>query len=221
MARWSGFAAGAVVVVGAALVTGASVPRPADGPLARERAAAGLGPKTMYFNTAQVMREYKRAITLVAKLNGQRTELSVDLVAYRAMLADLQETQKVGKDARPVDDTRVAWIAADITAIQRLVEDADRDITKTLNDRASAIIAELYDEIQAVVAEVARERGLVAVLAYPDAVTPEEKDNAYLKELKLKPPAAQPFYLDPSVDCSGEIVRRLNARYAAEKPGQD
>lgn len=100
--------------------------------------------------------------------------------------------------------------------VSRRIEDMDREINKIMNERASAIIVELYDEIYATTAAVARDHGATAVLAYPDAVTPEERESAFIKELKLKPPAAQPFYLDPSVEYSDEIIRRLNEKLAGE-----
>jgi hypothetical protein len=52
--------------------------------------------------------------------------------------------------------------------------------------------------------------GYHLVLAYPDAVTPEEKSNPYLKELKLKPPAAQPFFVAGHVDLTKLVVDTLN-----------
>jgi hypothetical protein len=63
---------------------------------------------------------------------------------------------------------------------------------------------------------MAKEQGLVAVLAYPDAITPDQLANPQVKEMKLKPPAAYPFYLDPSVDYTDELIKRLNAKYAAD-----
>ena len=47
------------------------------------------------------------------------------------------------------------------------------------------------------------------------AVTDEEKKSPYLKELKLKPPAAQPFYVAPQVDVTGVVVATLNKWYPA------
>jgi hypothetical protein len=64
---------------------------------------------------------------------------------------------------------------------------------------------------------MAKEHGLVAVLTYPDAVTPEEAQDPMIKELKLKPPAAQPFYLDPSVDYTDELIKRLNEKFEIKR----
>jgi len=154
------------------------------------------------------MREYKRAKTGVERLNAKRNRLAANLTGLRGMYADLQTRAKKTEDAKEKDQ-----IAEDLIMLARRIEDMDREINKILNDRASLIIAELYDEIYTAVSAMAREHNLTAVLAYPDAVTKEELDSPFIKELKLKPPAAQPFYLDPSADYSDEIIRRLNDKF--------
>jgi hypothetical protein len=104
--------------------------------------------------------------------------------------------------------------------ISRRIEDAARAGDKLLNEHASEVIGGIHDEIRMATAEMARAHGLAAVLAYPDAVTPEEANNPMIKELRLKPPAAMPFYLDPSVDYTQELIERLNAKFAAENDGK-
>ena len=86
-------------------------------------------------------------------------------------------------------------------------------MNKLLNDEASKIISKLYDEIKMVVDKTAEMNAYHIVFAYPDAVTPEEQANPYLKELKLKPPAAQPFFVSKQVDITGIVVQTLNAWY--------
>ena len=49
-----------------------------------------------------------------------------------------------------------------------------RKINKALNDDASAIISELYDQIKTVVDKTAEMNGYHIVFAYPDAVTDKE-----------------------------------------------
>ena len=71
-------------------------------------------------------------------------------------------------------------------------------------------IPKLYDEIKVVVDRTAEVNRYQIVFAYPDAVTPEEQANPYLKELKLKPPAAQPFFVHKDVDITGVVVQALN-----------
>jgi Skp family chaperone for outer membrane proteins len=216
MIRWSVLVAGVVAASAAAFVAGAAVPDKGARPPAEVKADAGkpavvVGQKTGYFNMAKVMRDYKRAKTAVERLNARRDRLAANLFGLRNMYTELQ-----GQGQRAADPKRKDEIADDMIRLARQVEDADRVLNKMLNDKATFIIVELYDEIYATVEAVAREQGLVAVLAYPDAVTREEKESPQIKELKLKPPAAHPFYLDPSGDYSDEIIRRLNDRFQAE-----
>ncbi len=104
--------------------------------------------------------------------------------------------------------------------ISRQIEDGTRAGEKLLATRAAEVIGAVHDEIREATAEMAREHGLAAVIAFPDAVTPEEANNPMVKELKLKPPAAQPFYLDPSVDYTQELIERLNAKFAVDNDGK-
>ncbi len=206
---------------GQRLVTGSSVPpKPFAGALKPDEIKAGdtLGQKTGYFNMAHVMREYRRAQTSVARLNDRKNRMSANLLALRGMYTDLQAAVQAEKSKGPanVDLRCVEEMSHDMLMLARRVEDLDRDVSKLLNNQATTIIVELYDDIRAAVVEMSREHGLVAVLAYPDAVTPEELNNPQIKELKLKPPAAQPFYLDPSVDYTDELIQKLNAKFAAD-----
>jgi hypothetical protein len=98
-------------------------------------------------------------------------------------------------------------------ALVRAIEDEDRKINKELNDSASAIISDLYDKMKAVVDKTAELNGYHIVFAYPDAVTAEELKNPYIKELKLKPPAAQPFYVASHADITAVVVKTLNTWY--------
>ena len=216
MIRWSVLAAGAVAVMGAAFVTGAAVPtktaRPPNEVKADARPPVAIGPRTGYFNMAKVMRDSRKAKTALERLNARRERLAANLVGVRNMYADLQAVaQKPTTGAKKKDET-----TEDMRMLARQIEDMDRALNKMLNERASVIIVEIYDDIRAVTTAVAQESGLVALLAFPDAVTREEAENPLIKELKLKPPALQPFYLDPSVDYSDEILRRLNDKFAAE-----
>ncbi len=217
MIRWSVLVAAVMVAAAAAFVAGAAaVPnRAVKGPASTKaevaRPAVVVGQKTGYFNMAKVMREYRRAQTSVQRLNTRKLRLSANLVGLRNMYTALQGISQTTTDPR-----RKEQLSEDMVRLMRQIEDTDRVLNRMLNDKATFIIVELYDEIYATVEAVARENGLVALIAYPDAVTREERENPQIKELKLKPPAAQPFYLDPSVEFSDEIVRRLNEKFKAE-----
>jgi Skp family chaperone for outer membrane proteins len=220
MVRMSVLAAGAAVVVGAAFVTGTSVPPRSlpDTAKPEEARFVFVTQKTGYFNMAAVIREYKRAKTAVQRLNERRDRMSGNIRGLRAMHSELKvwhdaEQKKLVSDR---DVKRMHRISGELLLLSRQIEDREGEMNRLLNDQATIIISELYDEIHAVAVEMAREHGLVALLAYPDAVTEEEWASPQVKELKLKPPAAQPFYLDPSVDYTAEIHERLNNKFVED-----
>ena len=219
MVRWSVLAAGAAVVAGAAFVTGASIPPKAPpGPIKVEAQAIGvLAQKTGYFNMAAIMRENKRAKTIIERLNAKKVRMGANLVGMKAMHDELKVNLEAENKKSPIQKTkeREYQMGRDLVALGRRIEDTARAADKLLNDRAAELIVEIHDELRATTAEMAREHGLAVVIAYPDAVTPEEANNPMIKEMKLKPPAAQPFYLDPSVDYTQELLERLNAKFAA------
>lgn len=218
MVRWNLVAAGGAVIVGAALVTGASIPPPTQfvGPQKPTTVKAPvLGQRTGYFNMAKVMREYRRARVGVEMLNARRMRMGANLIGLKGMFTDLQATVQ-----RATDDEQKYRLTQDVVMLARKIEDLDRELTKLLNNQATEVIVGLYDEMSAEAAELARENGLVALLAYPDAVGPEEAANPAIKELRLKPAAAHPFYLDPSVDFTDELIQRLNAKFTAENDGK-
>jgi Skp family chaperone for outer membrane proteins len=206
----------AAAIVGAAFVSGASVPTGAaslpKGVDEKKADAAKppvvIGQKTGVFNMAAVMRDFGQAKYQVWLLNKRKVELSKQLVAWRAEYTKLQTELREKPDHPKKED-----MTQDMLDLTRRIEAADRKIGKQLNDEASAIIADLYDKMKAVVDKTAELDGFQLVFAYPDAVTPEELKSAYIKELKLKPPAAQPFYVAQGVDITAAVVRTLNEWY--------
>ena len=55
--------------------------------------------------------------------------------------------------------------------------------------------------------------GFDLVLAYPDAITAEEMTSPLYYDLKLRPPAAMPFYVSPSVDMTDVLITTLNTNF--------
>src|SRR5262245_3188030 len=172
--------------------------------------APSARPTIAVFNMAAVMREFGEAKYKVYLLNKKRTDMSKDLLNWRGQYLEIQKTLQTNPN-HPEKDK----LTKQIVDLARAIEDKDNEINKALNKDASDIISDLYDKIKLVVDKTAEMNGYHIVFAYPDAVTPEEHKSAYIKELKLKPPAAQPFYVAPHVDITGVVVKTLNSWYAA------
>jgi Skp family chaperone for outer membrane proteins len=173
-------------------------------------------PVIAVFNMAAVMREFGQAKFQVYQLNEKRKGMSKELVAWRAEYIKLQED---------MPKTTVESIRSDMAKrmldLSRRIQDKDAEVNKALNDEASAIISKLYDQIKTVVDKTAEMNGYHIVFAYPDAVTAEEINSAMVKELKLKPPAAQPFFVAKHVDLTGVVIQTLNAWYPAPEVPKD
>ena len=199
---------GGMIYLAGATQAQPGVPAPgAPAPTAQAR------PTIAVFNMAAVMRDYNKAKLQVYLLNKQRIAQSGDLVKWRTEYIETQKVAQVSADPRQKED-----LGRKLLELARKIEDKDRDINAALNKEASNIISGLYDEIKTVVDKTAEMNGYHVVFAYPDAVTAEEKNNPFLKELKLKPPAAQPFYVAPQVDVTGVVIGTLNKWYPAIDP---
>ncbi|HEY1188927.1 MAG TPA: OmpH family outer membrane protein [Gemmata sp.] len=204
-------------VLGAAFVSGASVSSSAK-PIDEKRPDTAkppivVGQKTAVFNMAGVMRDFNQAKYQVYLLNEKKTELSKQILTWRAEYVAIQNTLKEKPDHPQKDE-----LSKKMLGLSRKIEDEDREINKQLNTEASVIISDLYDMIKAMVDTTAKENGFQIVFAYPDAVTPEERNSPYIKELKLKPPAAQPFYVAPEADITAPVVKALNEKHPPIDP---
>jgi Skp family chaperone for outer membrane proteins len=209
MARWNILAAAAVCVAAAALVTRAAGPQAAADAAKPDEAKAAAGQKIGFFNVLRVLKQCKRSAAMTGQLNGLRFSMSLKLVEWKGQLAKLEE------GSEPKDEEARDARAKEVMQLTRKIEDREREINKALAERTTEFIGELHDDLRAVSADAARANGLSALLAYPDVVNPEEMQFPQVKELKLKPPAATPFYLDPKVDYTDELIKRLNDKFAA------
>jgi Skp family chaperone for outer membrane proteins len=174
---------------------------------------AATRPTIAVFNMAAVMRDFGQAKYQVWLLNSRKTEMSKGLLQWRGEYVQIQQDLARNPN-HPEKDAK----QQKMVTLMRQIEDENNKINKQLNDEASSIIGELYDKMKNVVDKTAEMNGYHIVFAYPDAVTAEELRSPYIKELKLKPPAAQPFYVAPHADITQVVVKTLNAWFPPVDP---
>jgi Skp family chaperone for outer membrane proteins len=165
------------------------------------------------FNYLKVMKEYQKWQFFSAAMNKERATQSQGLVAIRGQIVDLESKAR----AETVQAKRVE-LEQQIVALQRKLEDTQRAMQKDIDDKSSAHLRTLFGEIRNVVDAVATTNGFSLVFAYPDAVAPEEMSSPMYFEMKLRSPAAMPFYVSPSVDITPVVVATLNKHYPAPGP---
>ena len=209
MNRLYALAVGALALGGVALVSGSPVVMKTVDEK-KEGAEKPDRPTTAAFNIVAVKRDFGWAKHQAWVLNNKRREMSREMVAWRTEFVQHQrDLQK--HPQHPEAELKEQRMVT----LSRMIEDKDRQINKQLNDDTSVVIADLHDKISLVVNKVAEMNGYHIVFAYPDAVTPAGVRSPHNLELKLKPPAAQPYYVAPKADVTAVVVKTLNAWFPA------
>ena len=170
--------------------------------------APRAGGKMAVFNVARVMKDYKRWQHFAAVMNQKRTNAAAELGKIRSEIADLQD--KIQKEAVQTKKDEMTKL---LVEKQRTFEDRERAIRKMLDDESAGYLRGLFAEIQQAVKAIVDTNGFDIVLSYPDAITAEETNSPLYYDLKLRPPAAMPFYVAPSADMTDVLIATLNKHF--------
>mgnify|MGYP005843793163 CR=1 FL=1 len=168
------------------------------------------------FNVAKVMRNYEKWQYFAKMMNERRLEAARQLGGLRNEIADIQA--KVQNPATP--QTEKEKLSQSLVTKQREFEDRERQARKSLDDESANHLKLLYGEIQQAVRAIVDTNGFDLVLAYPDAVTDEEKSSPVYFDLKLRPQAAMPFFVSGSADMTDVLVLTLNKNFPPPQPVQ-
>jgi len=181
----------------------------APAPGATNPAAAKPAPgRVSVFNVAKVMKDYKRWQHFAKVMNDKRTAASADLVKLRNTIAELQNKMQAESIKAKQEE-----IARNITEVQRQFEDKEKAYRKALDEESAGYLRNLFAEIQQCVKAIVEAIGYDIVFAYPDAITADELSSPMYYDLKLRPPAAQPFYVSPNVDMTEVLIATLNQNF--------
>lgn len=171
------------------------------------------GGRVAVFNVARVMKEYQRWQYFAATMNNKRMAEATALAKLQNEIVQLQEKAKT----EPVQ-AKQEELGRQAVAKKRELEDKERQARKVLDEESQSHLKNLYAEIQTAVKAIAEANGYDLIMAYPDALTDEEKNSPMYFDLKMRPPAAMPFYISPSADISNVLVQTLNTHYKPPGP---
>ena len=185
MARWNVLATGAAVVLCAALVAGASSrPKPPAGAPAPEDAKPIAPQKTGYTNMPRVMREFQWAASRGKALEEQRKRLSANATDWREKYLQLQQDGLAC--LIPAQKER---LSKELYTLVKKIEAEEPQVRAAFNEARVKLEAEIHENIRSAAAEMAKDRGLVAVIAHPAREIETATDDAWQSEVKLKPGA--------------------------------
>ena len=174
--------------------------------------AAPRPQRIVIVNIAKVLRDYDKANFQGAEITKRRQEYVTQVNALREQLAVVQ---KDFTNAQVPEEKKKHQEKA--LAIQRKVEDIDREAQLELTKVSNDTIVRVYQEIKGVIADIATTNNLDMVLCYPAASKAEDENSPQVAQLMLQTPAMIPFY-HKGMDITEVVVKTLNARYPSAKP---
>jgi Skp family chaperone for outer membrane proteins len=169
-------------------------------------------PRIGYVNIANVLRHFERSNQEEAKIAQRKVAYDESMNAERDVLSQLNMQFQAADNQRLKRELQERALEC-----QRRIETINGEATKelaVLNDNKA--VAD-YEQLRDVIAELAKERGLDVVEAFPSATTEKEKRSPKVSQLMLQTPALIPVYLNPDLDFTAEVIARLNKKYPPEK----
>lgn len=159
-------------------------------------------------NIPAVSERYKRTADLEARFEVRRQELNQRRDQLRAKLElaarSLQEELKPGTDAYESRQKEATLLDAEL---KFFIESAGRKIEQEL----AGSLRSIFDDIQSVVEDIAREQGIDLVLAADQMPTGEAGSTTQVRQQIV---LQKVLFWNPSLDLTDEVVSRLNAQYA-------
>jgi Skp family chaperone for outer membrane proteins len=210
MSRKWGFilAACAFLSVGALIGT-LIAPRSVE---AAKEPAKAVAPHIAYVNIAMVMREYDRAKTDNEKIAKRRQEY---VEQAKELRDEIQRLSKLATEAQNQNDREAAQLKALET--NRKLEDVDLRAKRELGESSEHLIVDVFTNIREVIAELAKERGLDVVEAFPDALNERDMTKPAVAQLKLQTPALYPYFIRKEFDLTEAVIERLNEKSVSTK----
>ena len=161
-------------------------------------------------NIAKVLRDYNKANFLGAEITKKRERMW----RGRPSIAPNWRIIKSSTIRPPIRTSRSS-LQDKAVAIQRKIDDMDRQAQRELTALSNETIVRVYQEIKGVIYDIAKTNNLDMVLCYPAASRPEDENSPQVAQLMLQTPALIPFY-HHGMDITEVVTKTLNARYPSE-----
>jgi len=163
--------------------------------------------KVAVCDVVEIFNNYQRAKDLTAKLNERRTAIQTENNERGKKIDDMEDELKALKPGSKEYEGR-------FNERQRLIieRDAWLKFQETLAIREHhRLTEEMYNEIQDVIAALAKDRGFHIVLFRDPKNLVSQSTAELLQQINLR----KVLYSDNSVDLTEDVLRRLNETYRA------
>ena len=172
-------------------------------------ASQPMRPRIALVNIAKVLREFNKANADGQSITKKRQEYVDRVKPLREKMALLQK--QIQQTADPLKREQ---LQKEGLAYGRQVEDIDQEAQRVLGELTDKTIVEVYQNIKAVINDIAVTNNLDLVMCFPDASTADDDKKPAVAQLKLQTPALIPFY-HRGMDITEVVIVTLNRRHPA------
>jgi len=180
-------------------------------------AAGGAAPaaqpasgKIAVFNVAQIMKDFGKWQYYAVIMDNERKKASAELIKAKNGLMRLQEAL----ERETVQDKKDQLVKT-MREQRNAFEDREKQLKEALDAQVAKHLKELFTDVQLVVKTVAETYNYDIVFAYPEATTQAEADTQMYIDLKMRPQAAMPFFVNKRVDITETMISTLNTHRKA------
>ena len=165
-------------------------------------------PRIGYANIARVLRDFERANQEGQRITDRRAELVKRVNDDRGGLARINKEYEGSSNA-----AEKAELKHRAVELNKRIEATDAAGQTEIEKASNAVIVEIHDQIRSVAEALAKDRGLDVLECFPGEWRPDHQRTPEVARLMLQTPGLMPFYLNPDLDFTNELVERLNKKY--------
>lgn len=170
-------------------------------------------PRVAVFNVAKLMKDFNKWQYHAVTMNNERITAATELLKLKNQIDKYREQMEKETQKDKIEQWKKAIIDT-----QRQFEDREGFYKQDLDAKAAKHLKELFADVNAAVAGIVERNGYDIVFAYPEATTAQEADTQMYIDLKMRPPAAMPFYVSPRIDITDVMTKTLNEYRKAPGP---
>lgn len=170
-------------------------------------------PRVAVFNVHKLMKDFAKWQYFAVTMNNERILAATELLKLKNEIQKMQEAA-----VKETEQAKIEQWKKVITAKQREFEDREGFYKTDLDTKASKHLKDLFADVNAAVAGIVEVNGYDIVFAYPEATTPEEANSQNYIDVKMRPPAAMPFFVSKRVDITDRMIASLNEYRKAPGP---
>jgi Skp family chaperone for outer membrane proteins len=167
------------------------------------------GTRVAVVNINKVLKDYQKAQKLNNDIKADVQQFAQRMEQKKAAIAGIQtEMSKPTTNA-----VQREQFDKQIVNIQRELQDLDAEARKVISKKQGDIALQIFREIEAVIAAVAKSNGFDLVLSYPDATESAERYSQDNIVRMLASQGAMPLFYKPHIDMTKAVVDTLNLSY--------